>query len=120
MAVKYVNYEGVIEIHNEIISTMGGKFVIINDGNLSYCVESVRDIGDNSALIETFVQKAAYYIWCISLNHAFLDGNKRTAFQVAYVFLIANGFELQGIDADEVVTMLINVTTKQITIENVS
>jgi death-on-curing protein len=35
---------------------------------------------------------AAAYAVGISSNHPFLDGNKRTAMQVAFVFLEFNGF----------------------------
>ena len=43
---------------------------------------------------DTF-QLAASYAEAISRNHAFVDGNKRTAFYVAVDFLEQNGFQLQ-------------------------
>jgi len=119
MSVRHVDYEGVLEIHKEIIRKMGGKFVVINYGNLRYCLGSVLDKGHNVLLIERCIEKAAFYIWCICLAHAFLDCNKRTAFQVAYVFLVANGFELRGSDTEEIVSMMINISTRQITIDSV-
>jgi death-on-curing protein len=42
---------------------------------------------------------AAGYAASISRRHPFVDGNKRTAFMVAYVFLRQNGWRLE---ADEV------------------
>ena len=42
----------------------------------------------------------------IARNHAFLDGNKRTAWVVAETFLLKNGYELIAGDEDGVVTML--------------
>ncbi len=42
---------------------------------------------------------AAAYAFGITRNHPFVDGNKRTAFLVAYTFLHINGLELM---ADEV------------------
>ena len=44
---------------------------------------------------DTF-QLAASYAEAISRNHAFVDGNKRTAFYVAVDFLEQNGFQLQA------------------------
>lgn len=41
-------------------------------------------------------QLAASYAEAISLNHAFVDGNKRTASYVAVDFLEQNGFQLQA------------------------
>jgi death-on-curing protein len=49
---------------------------------------------------------AAAYAYGISRNHGFLDGNKRTAFVVAYVFLLDHGYELMASDQDTVSTML--------------
>ncbi len=49
---------------------------------------------------------AAAYGFGIARNHPFSDGNKRTAFVATELFLVLNGFELQAIDADCVITML--------------
>jgi death-on-curing protein len=37
---------------------------------------------------------AAAYAFGIARNHPFVDGNKRTAFLAAYVFLARNGYRL--------------------------
>jgi death-on-curing protein len=49
---------------------------------------------------------AAAYAVGIARNHAFLDGNKRTAWVVAETFLLKNGYELFASDRDGVTTML--------------
>jgi death-on-curing protein len=49
---------------------------------------------------------AASYAIGIARNHAFLDGNKRTAWVVAETFLLKNGYELTASDRDGVATML--------------
>ena len=49
---------------------------------------------------------AAAYGFCLARNHAFVDGNKRTAFVAVELFLALNGFELVANDADCVLTML--------------
>ncbi len=49
---------------------------------------------------------AASYAIGIARNHAFLDGNKRTAWVVAETFLLKNGYELIASDRDGVATML--------------
>lgn len=43
---------------------------------------------------------AAAYIFGIARNHAFVDGNKRTAIVAAAVFLLLNGHELTANDAE--------------------
>ena len=39
---------------------------------------------------------AAAYAFAIAKNHAFIDGNKRTAAVVCETFLVLNGYELTG------------------------
>ncbi|MCF8160384.1 MAG: type II toxin-antitoxin system death-on-curing family toxin [Polaromonas sp.] len=49
---------------------------------------------------------AAEYGYGISRNHAFIDGNKRTGFVAAELFLRLNSHQLIAADADCVLTML--------------
>lgn len=49
---------------------------------------------------------AASYAWGIARNHPFVDGNKRTAFAVAEVFLSINGHVLSASDAQIVVAFV--------------
>jgi death-on-curing protein len=49
---------------------------------------------------------AAAYGYGISRNHPFIDGNKRTGFVAAELFLALNGRTLHADDADCVLTML--------------
>lgn len=49
---------------------------------------------------------AAAYGWGLSRNHPFNDGNKRTGFVAAELFLGLNGYELEADDASCVITML--------------
>ncbi len=49
---------------------------------------------------------AAAYGYGISRNQAFIDGNKRTGFVAAELFLALNGYELIANDSECVLTML--------------
>lgn len=49
---------------------------------------------------------AASYAFGIARNHPFVDGNKRTAFVAAELFLDLNGWELNASDEACVLTML--------------
>ncbi len=59
---------------------------------------------------------AAAYGYGISRSHAFIDGNKRTGFVAAELFLALNGVDLSAADVDCVVTML-QVASGEITEE---
>jgi len=49
---------------------------------------------------------AAAYAFGIARNHGFVDGNKRTAFVVACVFLLDNGYELMASDVEAVTAVV--------------
>ena len=49
---------------------------------------------------------AASYAYGIACNHPYIDGNKRTAFLAAYVFLSINGLELVADEVDATTAML--------------
>lgn len=49
---------------------------------------------------------AAAYGYGIARNHAFIDGNKRTALVASELFLKLNGWQLVASDAECVLTML--------------
>jgi death-on-curing protein len=49
---------------------------------------------------------AAAYAVGISSNHPFIDGNKRTAMEVAFVFLEFNGFPVTATQEEAYTTFL--------------
>lgn len=57
---------------------------------------------------------AAAYAYGLTKNHPFMDGNKRTAFSVCFLFLIQNDLELFVSDSD-VVDYIVNLSCGKIT-----
>lgn len=58
---------------------------------------------------KTIFDKASAYIFHISQNHPFIDGNKRTALATDLVFLDLNGIELEDVNED-LYNMMIQVS----------
>jgi death on curing protein len=101
---NWVRNDVALAVHDEQIAEHGG-LAGIRDMTL---VESalarpkhlaVYDKPDAAAL-------AAAYAYGVARNHGFVDGNKRTAFVVAVLFLLDNGFALTASDAEAVRIML--------------
>ncbi len=57
---------------------------------------------------------AAAYAFGLAKNHGFVDGNKRSAFMAAYVFLDINGFDIDATEP-EVVDVMKRVASSRIT-----
>ena len=98
----------VIAIHDEQIAEHGGNPVTLDHGLLSSALARPQ----NPAVYgkPSVFELAAAYAYGIIQNHPFVDGNKRTGFLAAYVFLFLNGWELTALEA-EAVTALIALAT---------
>ena len=58
---------------------------------------------------------AAAYAEGISGNHPFIDGNKRTAFTAADMFLESNGYRLESEKENEQETLFLNLADGKVT-----
>jgi death-on-curing protein len=96
--------EVIVAVHEMQLAEHGGLAGVRDAGLLDSALSRAPNLAayespDTAAL-------AAAYGWGISRNHPFIDGNKRTGFVAAELFLNLNGHELQATDADCVLTML--------------
>jgi death on curing protein len=101
---RWIKESSVLAIHEEQIAEHGGlagvrdlpllQSALVRPQNLAaYGTPDVADL-------------AASYAVGVARNHAFLDGNKRTAWVVAETFLLKNGYELIARDEEGVTAML--------------
>jgi death-on-curing protein len=56
--------------------------------------------------------KAAALLELLARNHAFVDGNKRTAWGATWVFLHINGIELGDLDVDDAEVFMNDVASR--------
>jgi len=104
---KWVTRQQAAFIHEAVIEMAGGAQGLRDVALLESALARPQNqyaYGET----DTF-QLAASYAEAISRNHAFVDGNKRTAFYVAVDFLEQNGFQLQpakGVEHAEMMEQL--------------
>ena len=94
----------VIAVHAEQIAEHGGSDGLRDRGLLSSALARPRNIAEYG--MPTVFDLAAAYAFGIMQNHPFIDGNKRTGFVAAELFLRLNGLALHADDASCVLTML--------------
>ncbi len=102
---KWVSLPVVMAIHEAQLAEHGGSAGIRDTGLLESALARSKQIhayAENPSL----EQLAAAYAFGLAKNHAFLDGNKRTAWVVCAVFLELNGRRVTASQADVVTTML--------------
>ena len=101
---RWIDRSVLIAVHEMQLAEHGGG-VGLRDANL---LESALSRPLNLAAYgePDVCALAAAYGYGISRNHAFIDGNKRTALVATELFLRLNGWRLIISDADCVLTML--------------
>lgn len=96
--------EAVLAIHERLLSDFGGPSGLRDGGMLDSGLtraENLQAYGGPSVF-----ELAAAYAFGIIKNHPFVDGNKRTGFTVAVVFLELNGESFQASEVDATIQTL--------------
>ncbi|MDY6783911.1 MAG: type II toxin-antitoxin system death-on-curing family toxin [Cyanobacteriota bacterium] len=90
-------------IHNDQIAQHGGSLGVRDENLLSASLARPRHLFVYGE--PTLFELAAAYGYGLAKNHPFIDGNKRTAFMVMYVFLGLNGYLVDAPEIEVVATM---------------
>lgn len=93
-----------LAVHDEQLAEHGGALGIRDIGLFESAIARPQQLAHYGE--PDVAELAAAYAVGVSRNHPFVDGNKRTAFVAAELFLVLNGHELQVDDADCVMVML--------------
>lgn len=91
---KYLELDEVLRIHERLIVQYGGSFGLLNQGALESALATPQQTMFGEDLYPDSASKAAILFYLIVKNHAFMDGNKRTAFACLLRFLKMNGLVL--------------------------
>jgi death-on-curing protein len=101
---EWLGLAEVLRIHARQLAVFGGPSGLRDQGAL----ESALGRPQHRWAYEQpdMAELGAAYAFGIARNHPFIDGNKRTAFVSARVFLGLNGINLQAAQEDVVATIL--------------
>lgn len=91
----------ILMIHDKIIDKYGGQKGILNEGSVEYLIYLLEKDND-------IFKKASMVLYRIITNHPFMDGNKRTAFEVADFLLRHEGVHIHAKD-EEIIKVLIEI-----------
>lgn len=102
---RWIKREWVSAIHADQVKQHGGSLGIRDEG----LIESALVRPYNKWRYDSDADLAALgasYAYGLVKNHGFIDGNKRIAFQVMYVFLGLNGWRLVAPEVEVVDVMV--------------
>jgi death-on-curing protein len=102
---EWVDFDVVLAIHEAQLAEHGGSGGIRDRGLLESALARPRNLYHYSP-DASLGRLAAAYALGIAKNHAFVDGNKRTAWVVSAVFLELNGKPVTAEQAKVVAMML--------------
>ena len=101
---RWISSEAAVAIHEEQLAEWGGGAGTHDEGGLLSALARPQNLlaygGPDAAAL------AAAYAYGVAKNHPFVDGNKRTAWVLARLFLEKNGVVLNYRDTDAVIAML--------------
>jgi death-on-curing protein len=100
----WITKEILITVHAELLNRFGGLSGIRDEGLLDSALNRPKHLFSFSR--PTLFQMAASYAHGVVKNHPFLDGNKRTGFMSAYIFLGVNGWSLEAPEEEAVLETL--------------
>ena len=90
-AIRHLTVSAVKAIHAEVLAAHGGARGIRDEALLESAVAAPQATMMGRPLITDPIETAAAYLFYLCRNHAFVDGNKRTALATCLVFLESNG-----------------------------
>ncbi len=90
--IKFLSIEQVVYLHEQSIKNFGGKPGIRDFTLLSSAINIPSSTFVGKFLYKNIYEMAAAYLFHITMNHPFFDGNKRVGVLSAIVFLEINGF----------------------------
>jgi death-on-curing protein len=100
----WLTRDEVLAFHEDQLKEHGGLAGVRDESALEGALaRPINTFNDEAADLYTL---AATYAHGIAKNHPFIDGNKRTAFASAAVFLILNGLRLTLTESHAVEVML--------------
>ena len=89
-----------LAFHMELLALFGGMAGVWDEGLLDSALNRPRHLFTYGQ--PNLFELAAEYAFDIVKNHPFLDGNKRTGFMAAALFLEVNGLAFQALEEEAV------------------
>ena len=107
---QYPTLAQVSRLHDQVIKATGGEHGYLSKSNLDYILDTVKDIGESLPRRRAMVKKSAFLLYNVIIVHPFLNGNKRTAYELMRLFLTLNGYRVSP-DTEEAYQFLLAIAS---------
>lgn len=113
-----LSIQDICAMHEQIIESTGGDQGIHDLGLLESAIRNIDQTFDGKELYPTLFDKAGQLFYSLVKNHAFKDGNKRTAIWVLQFYLNLNNYKLYVTD-DELTTLALKAAKSEYTVAEI-
>lgn len=117
--VTYITLDEVLAIHDDMVERYGGSFGIRDLGLIQSAIARPKATFGGVDLYPIIIDKASALFHSLIFNHAFADGNKRTALTSTARFLHLNGYELKA-NQEELINFPLKVENRHLDIEEIA
>lgn len=94
-----------LRLHDQQITSFGGSHGIRDQGLFESALARPQNVYAYEPDADV-ARLAAAYAFGISSNHCFIDGNKRTALMVSFLFVEKNGYQMTASETDAYQTFM--------------
>ena len=116
---RYLTACQVLLIHKRILDRFGGAGGLRDWGLLDSAVNRVHATFDGKDLYPDLFTKAGALGHSLVLNHPFVDGNKRTAWEAMHTLIEENEHSLHA-EHDEIVELMLRIEDKTLKVEQIA
>lgn len=110
--------EEVLSIHRVLIDSFGGSQGLRDGSLLKAALQRPLQTFDGHELYPSEVQKSAALLESIVKNHPFIDGNKRTGYVLARLYLMEKGWDIIAPEQEKY-RFIIAISENKLVIEEV-
>jgi death on curing protein len=110
----FLSLDEVLEIHEQQIDLYGGSHGLRDAAGLESAVATPQATFGGEFLHPSIPAMAAAYLFHLSQNHPFIDGNKRAGANAAITFLLMNDWK-PDFEEEELVELVLSVASGRLT-----
>ena len=114
MSATHLTLQEVLVLHDDQLKRYGGAPGIRDMGLLLSALAMPQASFGGTTLHGTLAEQAAAYLFHVTQNQAFVDGNKRVGVAAAFVFCWLSGYQLV-VPASDLYDLAMGISNKQAT-----
>ena len=111
----YPSVEQVERLHERVLDVTGGERGDLSRSNLEYVLDAVKEMGEELDVRNALTKEAAFLLYNLISQHPFVNGNKRTAFELVKLFLRLNGYEIKA-KSREIYSILADIAAGKVSL----